>query len=563
MLDAFSLARRAWLPVALTSGQRELVRLCDLTRSDILRVATGRPDCDISLTEFLIGMLAAAIGPADDLEWHERFHNPPTASELEAAFTPFTEALILDGDGPRFFQDREKLDGQAGPISGLLIDAPGASTLRDNADHFVKRGHTQCLSRAAAAIVLATLQTSAPSGGAGHRTSLRGGGPLTTLAIPGINTGSEPTLWQRLWANVPSDMRAEPADNKRIFPWLVPTRVSDKSGVATAPTNVARAQAFFGMPRRIRLVFESNTHGRVCDLLGIVDEVVVTGYVTRPWGTNYEGWSRGHPLSPYYKVKPSDTAFLPAHLQSSRIGYREWRALALGTLDQTRVPADCIVEFMRRASDMIGDHRVVMSNHRLLAAGYAMDNMKPLDFGEALLPLIISSTQDVNELIRRLADKLVSSAELVARQLVSSVNLGLFGENNKVDSDSAVLQPTGDRFWADTEEAFFDNLRDAAQQFDAAKDNLQAQANGIMMQLTKSWLQAMRRHALRIFDDAVPIEAAESKRIANVVNARKFLGLALEGHGSAGNKIFGALGLPMRVQLARKPKAASKARASA
>ena len=29
----------------------------------IVRVATGRPDCDISLTEFLIGLLAGSVGP--------------------------------------------------------------------------------------------------------------------------------------------------------------------------------------------------------------------------------------------------------------------------------------------------------------------------------------------------------------------------------------------------------------------------------------------------------------------------------------------------------------------
>jgi CRISPR system Cascade subunit CasA len=182
MPESFSLAGRPWLPVALTNGQREFVRLCDIFQPvngrPIVRVATGRPDCDISLTEFLIGLLAVAMGPKDQREWLKRYHDPPSAAEIEAALLPFAEALVLDGSGPRFFQDWAELEGGETPIEALFIDAPGNNTIKDNADHFVKRGRTSALSRSGAAIALLTLQTSAPLGGAGHRTSLRGGGPL-------------------------------------------------------------------------------------------------------------------------------------------------------------------------------------------------------------------------------------------------------------------------------------------------------------------------------------------------------------------------------------------------
>jgi len=50
---------------------------------------------------------------------------------------------------------------------------------------------------------------------------------------------------------------------------------------------VSNLQAFFGMPRRIRLVFEQNTERKGCDMLGYVDDMIVRVYVTRPWGTNY------------------------------------------------------------------------------------------------------------------------------------------------------------------------------------------------------------------------------------------------------------------------------------
>jgi CRISPR system Cascade subunit CasA len=162
------------------------------------------------------------------------------------------------------------------------------------------------------------------------------------------------------------------------------------------------------MPRRIRLVFEKNTQGLSCELLGIVDDVIVTGYVTRPWGTNYMAWSRGHPLSPYYKQKPSDPEFLPLHLQSSRIGYREWLGMVMETQTGLRVPARCLDEFRKRAEEIEELEPAAYKRSRLLVAGYAMDNMKPLDFAEALLPLIITGNADADEAIKTVAQSWVT-----------------------------------------------------------------------------------------------------------------------------------------------------------
>ena len=547
MPEPFSLAGHAWLPVALASGRRVLVRPCDIGQpyegEPIIRIATGRADCDISLAELLIGLLTVAMSPRDEDEWAERFRKPPSASDIETALAPYAGALMLDGDGPRFFQDRNDLEGEPGPISGLLIDAPGASTVRDNADHFVKRGGVQVLSRAGAAIVLATLQTMAPSGGAGHRTSLRGGGPLTTLVVPGTPDGREPNLWQRLWANVPMEMRASPKDAPRIFPWLGPTRVSDKSGVPTTPEDVSPLQAFFGMPRRIRLVFEPNPERKSCDLLGHVDDVIVRGYVTRPRGTNYVAWDKRHPLSPYYKPKPKEPELLPVHLQSSRVGYREWLAIALGSDGGARVAAACLDQFKRVGSELLGD-KASRRNTRLLAAGYAMDNMKPLDFGEALLPLIFASTPDRNTWLADLADTMVKAAGDVVYQLTSSVRLGLYGEGSKADNDSAVLGPVRDRFWAETETGFYDALRSTADSVDMPGEEWIDRKEEVRAKLGEHWRVHLKQRALAIFDDTVPIDSAEADRIEDLVNARKFLVLALEGYGKAGAALFKTLGLP-------------------
>ncbi|MEQ1695269.1 MAG: type I-E CRISPR-associated protein Cse1/CasA [Hyphomicrobiaceae bacterium] len=540
MPEHFSLVARAWLPVALSDGRREFVRLRDITSTvdgqDIIRLATGRPDCDISLTEFLIGLLAISIGPQNDGEWGQRYANPPSTDELDAALKAFEPALILDGDGPRFFQDREALEGAATPIEALFMDVP--------AEHFQVEGRTKVLSRTGAALALAALQTSAPSGGAGHRTSLRGGGPLTTLVIPGTTGGIEPTLWQRLWANVPLALTSEPEQAAHVFPWLGPTRTSEKGGQITTPDHVHPAQAFFGMPRRIRLVFEENINQRPCDLTGLVDEVIVTGYVTRPWGTNYTAWSRGHPLSPYYKAKEADPEFLPLHLKSSRIGYRQWLGMVTDAQKGLRVPAKCVTAFPDIAGEIEDDFPDIARSARLLVAGYAMDNMKPLDFAEALLPLIVSSKPDVNREIKKLAHNWVQAADTVASQLVSAVKLALYGDSAKADRDSTPLEAVKSRFWADTENDFYDKLRAAAASIESYSGDMADLQLVFTPGAGAGWLACLKRQALAIFDDAVPVEDADSKNIKDIIDGRKLLGLMLAGYGKGGSALFELLNQP-------------------
>lgn len=558
MTQIYSLLHEAWIPVATSDGSRTLVRLDEISRPDVVAIATGRPDCDISITEFLIGLLAVACPPDEVNDWRKGYSHAPTSAQLNTAFEPFADALVLDGEGARFFQDRDDLQGDTTEIEALCMDVV--------AKHFTKPGRVEVLSRAGAALVLATLQTSAPAGGAGHRTSLRGGGPLTTLVVPGSKPDEAHVLWRLLWANLPITRDDKP-DPKKVFPWLVPTRVSDKSGRSTTPADVDPLQAFFGMPRRIRLVFEPNTGNRTCDLLGIVDDVVVTKYVTRPWGTNYEGWSKGHPLSPYYRTKPTEP-YLPVHLKSSRVGYRDWLGIALGEEDQARVPAQCVFDFRRRLDGKSGEFDLIRNDARLIVAGYAMDNMKPLDFGEAVMPLIVGSTDDVNRFVRGVAERLIDAAQETASLLVGCVKLGLFGEGAKPDTGSTVLSPIRDRFWADTEQDFFGALAASLEKAKhaAASGNEDAFRDArpeLNSTIGADWLIILRRHAQRIFDDTVSIDDADPRRIIDVVQARRQMMIALAGYGAPGKRIFEALGIPVPAKT-KKPTAdkATKERAA-
>jgi CRISPR system Cascade subunit CasA len=558
-MTTYNLLREPWLPVVRADGARASIHIRDIAELQIARIDSGRGDCDIALTELLIGLLAIAFDPrATNVRWIKRWRTPPGPAEIDKALVPFEQALDFDGPGARFFQDIEDVKGDTTPVAALLIDAPAA--------HFVKPGGVSVLSRRGAAIVLATLQTCAPAGGAGHRTSLRGGGPLTTLVVPGTSDGAPPTLWHRLWANVPEAFGATPKEIESVFPWLCPTRVSDKSSKTPITTllDVHKGQAFFGLPRRIRLKFEANPDRLPCDLTGDVDDVIVREYVTKPWGANYTGWGKEHPLSPSYKPKPTAPEFLPVHLKTSRVGYRQWLGFVFkpdpDASDATNpeLPAAAITTFYAsRAANLLGENPAIVGNARLLVAGYYLDSMKPLEFGESLLPLL-GIDPELRNAAALLAHAWVEAAEMAASTIGIAVRQGLYGDNPKIAAGVAVLETAKTRFWGETEQAFFTQLQaaiDGHPKADASDDVWQLHRRDV----GKAWLEAMRREALAIFDTMVPIDTADLADVDDyktIVEARNFLTRTFAGQTPSGRKLHIRLDQPEQP----KPKKAGKAK---
>jgi CRISPR system Cascade subunit CasA len=543
MAKPFSLIDTPWLPVIRASGRRQLMRPADLTdgidTDPTLDIDWPRPDFRCASLEFLIGLLTVAC-PSHD--WGAGWDKPPTIADLEAAFAPLASAFEFDGGGPRAYQDFEELQAEPTKVEALLIEAPGAQTVRNNAAFLVKSGRVEVLSRSAAAAALLTLQTMAPAGGAGHRTSLRGGGPLTTLVLP----GARPTLWHRLWANVPPG--SEPpsaADLPRILPWLAPTRVSDKNGRTTAPVDVDPRQAFFGMPRRIRLDFEPNVERLACDLTGAVDEVIVRTYRTRPHGTNYDAWGGVHPLTPHYRGKPSDPVLSPVHGKDGRIGYRQWVAMLYGDKDGLRVPATCVSLFVsQRKDDLPRGER----SFRLMAAGYEMDNMKALSFVEAETPDI--TVPDAPDEVAQKAKDFVAAADVTARALVQAVKLALYGDGAQVGSDTTPLTTARERFWADTNDAFFERLNAFSRQ---PAEQLTSDS---AVPLSRAWLDVLRDAALAIFDDMTPVQDARAPDVKRVIDARRLLVSLLLGYAKRSTELFKHLRLPLPETRTKRSKAA-------
>ena len=123
---------------------------------------------------------------------------------------------------------------------------------------------------------------------------------MVALVKP-LDAGTYP-LWQTVWCNVPEGQPLAAKDAAQALPWLRPTRTSEKGQIVT-PDMSHDAEAFFGMPRRLRLVVEND---------------MATGVVQRRYGTHYARWV--HPLSPYH-CREAGGGRLPVHARPGKVSF--------------------------------------------------------------------------------------------------------------------------------------------------------------------------------------------------------------------------------------------------
>ena len=532
--DVFNLIRASWLPARRRSGVVERIPPWGITdgidEDPFVAFAWPRPDFDGAAHELLIGLLTSAAAPKDEDEWDTWWQTPPPPGTLQERFAKVAHAFDLDGPGPRFLQDLDPLEGaKQEPVAALLIDTPGTQTLRNNADLFVKRGSAPALSRASAAMALFTLNAFAPSGGAGHRTSLRGGGPCTTLLVAEHAKHGE-TLWGRFWPNVEtleqvaSRAVATPIDvaPERIFPWLAPTRTSNlkQGGRPTTPADVHPLQVYWGMPRRIRLRFDPGSD-RPCALSGLPDPFVVTGYRTRTHGTDYsEGFE--HPLTPYYRQKAGQ-AKLPVHPRPGKVSYRLWSELVVGSADGLREPAAVVRHRAQRFQ--------TVRRQRFAVFGYDMDNMKARAWLAAEMPVWTPRDSTGREWLEDFCQKATAGAVSVARLLTGSVKSALFARPSDAPGDYGHI---AERFYRETENAFFAAVGKVARMFeDDGPDS-----EDPTLAEREHWLEPMATVALRLFDDYAPAVALQDRDMHRHVRARFMLTQALRGVGKGGKALF-------------------------
>ncbi len=505
MGEQMNLITIPWVPVIHQDGTKGLIAPWQIAETDnpIIDINAPRPDLQGGLYQFLIGLLQTSFAPEDEDQWLEYREATPTTDELKESFEKLAFAFELDNpDGVAFLQDYDLPEGETKQIAALLIDAPGGNALKNNSDHFVKRDLANQLCPSCTATALFTLQANAPAGGVGHRVSLRGGGPLTTLLLPESKSA---TLWQKLWLNILNQEESALAEtmDARVLPWLSNTRLSDKKGVITTPEDTHPLQRYWGMPRRIRLT--TTLENGVCDLCGSQSEQLHTEFITKNYGVNYDGaWV--HPLTPYrFDLKKKE---LPLSLkgQQGGLGYRHWLGLALQDSDNGDKAAT-IVQFYNEDRGRIFD----MHSASLWCFGYDMDNMKARCWYESHFPVFYMDAKQKNNLMDWGAE-FINSAREVVKILRAQVKEAWFRRPKDIKGD---MSPIDMQFWQATETDFYKILEQLAV--------LPSETGMAPAELYQTWFKTLEKQVFQVFETATLESNPEDLDLKRIISAQNEL----------------------------------------
>lgn len=529
-----------WLPCLMRNGTVEYRSPADMAHPDVINLACPRADFQAGAYQFLLGLLQTALPLADHGEWLDYLIEPPSVEALQQAFAPLESAFELDGDGPRFMQDKDPLDDvKETTVSALLIDAPGASGVNKNTDFFVKRGRVEAMCEACSALALFTMQINAPAGGAGIRVGLRGGGPLTTLVMP---ESADASLWQRLWLNIltvekliqPGKSWTSPhPEDPDLFFWMAATRISNKKGTEVLPEHVHPLHAYWSMPRRFRLLFEHSECR--CDVCGRETEQVVRQVRGKKQGANYDGpWL--HPLTPYRR-DPKKPAELPLSQkgQPGGLGYRHWPGFVLSDPEGSgALPAAVVMDYISHKQQLVDEERrwgedvpQLLKQMRLWACGYDMDNMKPRGWYSVEMPLmeLPASSQDI---LREWIQQLTGLAQQVASATRNQIKTAWFKRPSDAKGDMSQIDK---QFFAATHDSFFYTVSRLA--FILQEE---AETRAMPSDIAQSWYLSLRRQAFAIFDDQALSGAQENMNWQRATGARRQLQGFLSGR-SKGSKV--------------------------
>lgn len=507
-----------WIPIIRRSGKKEKIAPWQLAETDnpVWSLDTPRPDFDGALIQFLIGLFQTFMPPKGEEEWIEKLENPPSARDLKEALLnkEYLYAFDVKGEKGSFMEDfcllkeltnKDKIQS----IAQILIESPGESTIKQNTDHFIKRKTVEQVCPHCAVMALLTLQTNAPSGGSGHRTSLRGGGPLTTLVIMDENSDLPKSLWVNVWLNVLYEENFRTSNNNdldQIFPWLTQTRTSNKGSPTekTTPLDAHPLQAYWGVPRRIRIDWNSIKTG-VCDLCHKDSDQLVSHYKTKPHGINYEGaWE--HPLSPHQlkKIKEDENklTIIPRHPQPEGFTYNHWPSLAVNDESNSKL-AKVVSRYLAcQWEDQL----------RIWAFGYDIDKMKARCWYEAKMPLF-HIPQDKRAEFSTHINLLVKMASQCANKLTKCIKDAWKDpkdkgknkkKNNKVDI-SFIKKNLLDQ----TEAQFYEIAKKLSEDV-------------MLMEQEKAyWYQILEKESLKIFDFWVLKCDFTYSDLKRIVKARK------------------------------------------
>ena len=256
------------------------------------------------------------------------------------------------------------------------------------------------------------------------------------------------------------------------------------------------------MPRRLRLVFQDGQ---------------ATGVVQKPYGTNYTAWN--HPLTPYWRQKEDSPEWLPAHPKAGRLSYRNWLGISLGTTGGgkgTRRAARTV----RACRDRYG-----CPDFELMAGGWAMDNMKPVNFALDRYPGFPGLNDDDEDRVFKLVAAANIASGALRRALKDACQLA-------GSSGDAMVEA----FFAETEEEFTTSVRGII--------------DGADTEVETKWHKTLSSQAFRMFEERA-LGSLTDHDIAGiekrVVARRRLLGVLAwrvrKELGSAGARWEGETGM--------------------
>lgn len=531
-----NLLTNTWIPVIRKDGTFDeispLELLDDLPENPVVSLHTVRPDFDGALLQFLIGVYQVLLSPEDMDEWRDLLDSPPSRESLADKINLIAPAFVFDEGEFRFMQDKSVVETKVKTISKLLIDI--------NSSPFIKETTIQHMCPKCAAMALITLELNSPSGGSGHMTSLRGGGPLTTLVTLPTN---QTTLWKTIVLNLVSEDlysdcgKVEPCSENimKIFPWLASLPNSEHNEVLV-PKDMHPYHVFWNVPRRVWINFSNTEHGH-CDLCGEDTDQLLSAYWSLRRGINYDSWS--HPWTPYYVDKSKSEDPLPILGKEDSLSYMNWVGVVLGSSDNSRIPAAVV---RRTLPALYGD--VDYSNLKIHAFGYAMENAKSRFWQEGIIPTFLVSP-NIQFIFRSQSEMIIKTALTILSQLTIQINAGIRPLPNKQKEEKSFSKSywveTKSRFWSETEAAFYTALNNLPK---AISDDLAngEDTNRSVTAVKQTWLKDVRRITLDLFKERVLMPTSGEGNPAQAAKAE----LALRGYLTEKNpKLCKVLGLPV------------------
>ncbi|AYL07663.1 type I-E CRISPR-associated protein Cse1/CasA [Enterobacter kobei] len=496
----WSLLSTKWLPVRFKDGSTGKFAPADLADENVIDIAATRPDLQGAAWQFLLGLLQSSLAPNNRESWEDIWEEGLKPEALQKAFAPLEAAFQFGSESPSFMQDFDALDGEKIAIASLLPEIPGAQTLRLNKDLFIKRNVTRRFCPHCAALALFSLQLNAPSGGKGYRTGLRGGGPLTTLIELQSYRGERQTpLWRKLWLNVmpqlESGLPLPTQYDDAIFPWLAPTRTSERASALVTEDRANKLQAYWGMPRRIRLDFSAVQSG-YCDLCLAPNDELLHSMTVKNYGVNYAGWV--HPLTPYRLALKGDAEKYSVKPQPGGLIWRDWLGLS------QHIAGESNNEFPAQVVSLFPLYRPAHAVTGMWGFGFDFDNMKARCWYEHHLPLLLNA--EIKPHLRQA----VQTASRILNLLRSALKEAWFsdarGDFSFIDSD----------FWNQTQGKFLQFISEIEDVTD--HDDVQ-----------REWRVMLWRYARDDFDRRVFTNPQEGVDLERCMSARKKYFTSLSG----------------------------------